>query len=318
MRIAVVGAGFAGLAAAWHLMQQCRCEVTVFDQIGIGGGASGTATGLLHPYPGEQGRRSRLASEGIEATKELIAAAQKYSPHPIILHEGLIRFVQNQEQRQMFLSHSQKFGDVRPYGENSFWIASGMTIDCPGYLEGLWQALAAQGASLIIQEIKSLTDLQGFDLIILAAGAGVTQFPETTHLNLSTLKGQVLKCRIPEQAELPKASSICKGYVALAQEPRTCFLGSTYQRGDQTLGEQPELAREELFPKIAHFYPDVYQLEVIGCHAAFRVTRPGHYLPIAERVNDRVWTLTALGSRGLLYHAYFGKELALNILSQSR
>jgi glycine/D-amino acid oxidase-like deaminating enzyme len=318
MRIALVGAGFAGLAAAWHLMQQCRCEVTFFDQIGIGGGASGIATGLLHPYPGEQGRRSRFASEGIEATKELIAAAQKHSSHPIILHEGLIRFVQNEEQRQMFLSHSQKFGDVKAHGENSFWIESGMTIDCPRYLEGLWQALAAQGARLVVQEVKSLNDLQEFDCVVLAAGAGTTQFSETAHLNLSTLKGQVLKCRIPHHVQLPEASSICKGYLALTQDPGTCFLGSTYQRGDDTLTLQPELAREELFPKIARFYPDVHQLEVIDCRAAFRVTRSGHYLPIVQRVNDRVWTLTALGSRGLLYHAYFGKELALNIYMNSR
>lgn len=314
MPVAIIGAGFAGLAVAWHLMQQEVSDVTVIDQIGIGGGASGIATGLLHPYPGEQGRRSLFASEGIEATKELIATAEKNSTHPIVTQEGLIRFVQNEEQRQMFLSHSQKFGDVRPYGQNSFWITSGITIDCPRYLEGLWQALALKGARLVIKEVKSLSDLKDFDQIILAAGAGVKQFPEMAPLGLSTLKGQVLKCRIPEQACLPEASCICKGYIALMQEPRTCFVGSTYQRGDQTLGQQSDLAKQELFPKIAYFYPDVHRLEVIDCRGAFRVTRPGHYLPIAEQVKDNVWALTAFGSRGLLYHAYFGKQLAMKIL----
>ncbi len=318
MRIAVIGAGFAGLAAAWHLMRQCRCEVTVFDQIGIGGGASGIATGLIHPYPGEQGRRSRFALEAIDAANELIAAAQFKSDQPIILYEGIIRFVQNQEQRQMFLSHCQKFGDVRPHGTNSFWITSGKTIDCRRYLDALWEALSEKGAKLVIQEVKNLEALQHFDRVIVAAGAGWKQFPELSDLKLSNLKGQVLKCRIPHHVQLPEASSICKGYVALTQDPETCFLGSTYQRDDDTLTPQPELAKEELFSKIGFFYPDVHCLEVIDCKAAFRVTRPGHYLPIAERVNDRVWTLTGLGSRGLLYHAYFGKELALNILSQSR
>jgi glycine/D-amino acid oxidase-like deaminating enzyme len=47
------------------------------------------------------------------------------------------------------------------------------------------------------------------------------------------------------------------------------------------------------------------------CRATLRVMRAGHYFPIAERVTDNVWALTALGSRGLLYHAYLGKLLAL-------
>jgi len=315
MRIAVIGAGFSGLAAAWHLLQLKACEITLFDQKGIGGGASGIATGLLHPYPGEQGRRSLHASEGLEATKELIAVAQQESSQKIILQEGLLRYVQNEEQREMFLSHCRTFGDVRPHSNNSLWIESGMTIDCPRYLDGLWQALAKKGTRLVVHKVRGLQELQEFDRIVLTAGAGMKHFPETDHLGLSTLKGQVLKCHIPDRAQLPEASCICKGYVALTEEPRVCFVGSTYERGDQTPDINPRLVKEELFPKIAFFYPDVDLLQVIGCTAAFRVTRTGHYLPIATRIKDNIWALTALGSRGLLYHAYFGKQLAANVLN---
>ncbi len=314
MPIAIVGAGLAGLGTAWHLLRQCPCEITLFDSIGVGGGASGIATGLIHPYPGEQGRRSLFALEAIDATNELIAAAQTKSDQPIILQEGLIRHVHNEEQRQMFLSHCQTFGDVRPHGTNRFWIKSGKTIDCRRYLDALWQTLADKGVKLVIQEVKSLESLQDFDRIIVAAGAGWKQFPELSHLGLSNLKGQVLKCRIPDHVQLPEASSIGKGYITLTEEPGTCFLGSTYQRGDDTLAPQPELAKEKLFSKIGFFYPDVQHLEIIDCRAAFRVTRAGHYLPIATQVKDHLWTLTALGSRGLLYHAYFAKQLAMNIL----
>lgn len=45
MRIAIIGAGFSGLAAAWYFLQQPHLEVTVFDKKGIGGGASGVAAG---------------------------------------------------------------------------------------------------------------------------------------------------------------------------------------------------------------------------------------------------------------------------------
>lgn len=51
MNIAIIGAGFSGLALAYFLLQS-SAHVTLFDAVGIGGGASGIATGLLHPYPG--------------------------------------------------------------------------------------------------------------------------------------------------------------------------------------------------------------------------------------------------------------------------
>ncbi|HRD55095.1 MAG TPA: FAD-dependent oxidoreductase, partial [Parachlamydiaceae bacterium] len=50
MKIAIIGAGFAGLATAWHLLQhqdKIPLEVTIFDSSGFGGGASGIAAGLL-------------------------------------------------------------------------------------------------------------------------------------------------------------------------------------------------------------------------------------------------------------------------------
>lgn len=54
LRYAVLGAGFAGLSVAWHLLEHSPIElrvcIDVLDEVGIGGGASGVAGGLLHPY----------------------------------------------------------------------------------------------------------------------------------------------------------------------------------------------------------------------------------------------------------------------------
>ena len=315
MQIAIIGAGFSGLSLAWYFQQKGDCEVTLFEKKGIGGGASGIAAGLVHPYAGQQVRRSLFASEGIQATKELIAIAEKELGEELVLQSGIIRYVQNEDQHQRLLSHCQTFRDVKPHSSNSFLIESGMTIDSLRYLEGLWRALAAKGVKLALSEVTDLSSLKGFDHIVVAAGAGAKQFPELNFLNISILKGQVLKCCASEIVELPKASSIGKGYVALSQDPQVCYIGSTYQRGDLTGSLQLELAKEELFPNIAFFFPSVTNLKVIECRAAFRVSRIGHYLPIAARVGRNIWVLTAMGSRGLLYHAYFGKELVNMLFS---
>lgn len=314
MQIAIIGAGFAGLSVAWHFLQKTNCTTTLFEKKQIGGGASGMATGLIHPYAGEQGRRSLFASEGIDAAKELFAVAEEKLGEKVILHTGILRHTQNEAQQSMFSSHCQTYGDVEKRSAHRFLITSGMTIDCSYYLEGLWRALVERGVKLVVKEITDLSSLKSFDSIVVTAGAGSKLFPELQFLNMSALKGQVLKCCAPHTVDLPEASSICKGYVALSQDPKICYIGSTYQRGDFTDRPEPDLAKEELFPKIASFFPSVSDLKVVECKVGFRATRLGHYLPIATRVRGNIWALTAMGSRGLLYHGYFGKELVDQML----
>ncbi|CAJ2637523.1 unnamed protein product [Trifolium pratense] len=53
-RFAVLGAGFAGLSVVWHLFKhspkELNLKIDIYDEVGIGGGASGISGGLLHPY----------------------------------------------------------------------------------------------------------------------------------------------------------------------------------------------------------------------------------------------------------------------------
>ncbi|XP_057767122.1 uncharacterized protein LOC130987562 [Salvia miltiorrhiza] len=54
LRYAVLGAGFAGLSVAWNLLRHGSKDshlcVDIYDEAAVGGGASGIAGGLLHPY----------------------------------------------------------------------------------------------------------------------------------------------------------------------------------------------------------------------------------------------------------------------------
>ncbi|VAI83454.1 unnamed protein product [Triticum turgidum subsp. durum] len=79
LRYAVLGAGFAGLSVAWHLLQSpkySRVSVDVYDENGVGGGASGVSGGLLHPYS----PKAKLLWRGGEFWKEsmdLLRSAEK-------------------------------------------------------------------------------------------------------------------------------------------------------------------------------------------------------------------------------------------------
>ncbi len=318
MKVAVLGAGFSGLSAAWHLLAKRSCEIVIYDPKGIGGGASGIATGLMHPYAGEQGRRSLFATEAIKAAKDLIALVEENLGCQIIIQQGILRYIQNDEQKQMFFSHQKNHGDVIACDDRSFWIESGMTIDCSLYLEGLWQMIATRGARLERTEISTLKSLDCFDHVIVAAGAGIKKFPELHELKSSVLRGQVLTCHVPEEVSLPPVSSLCKGYLALARDKETCYVGSTYERGNLTEIPDEETAKSLLFDKVGFFFPEITKLSAIDCKAALRVVRKGHYFPLVGCVKDGLWVLTALGSRGLLYHAYLGDILAEAILADVR
>ncbi|KAK4257511.1 hypothetical protein QN277_007089 [Acacia crassicarpa] len=72
LRCAVLGAGFAGLSVVWHLLKnspkRLDLKIDLYDEVGIGGGASGIAGGLLHPYS----PKVKLLWEGAQCWNESI------------------------------------------------------------------------------------------------------------------------------------------------------------------------------------------------------------------------------------------------------
>ncbi|TYH93016.1 hypothetical protein ES332_A13G224600v1 [Gossypium tomentosum] len=70
LRYAVLGAGFAGLSVACHLLKESpkdlNLHIDLYDEMGIGGGASGVSGGLLHPYS----PKVKLLWRGAECWKE--------------------------------------------------------------------------------------------------------------------------------------------------------------------------------------------------------------------------------------------------------
>jgi glycine/D-amino acid oxidase-like deaminating enzyme len=228
---------------------------------------------------------------------------------PLACEGGILRFAQTAEAYERLLS----YGDVEQRG-SVFWLKTGMTLFPKRYLECLWLAVEEKGALFKKQRIEELSTLSGYDHVVLALGAGIKAFPETEFLRLELLKGQMLACRVPEGLNLPECSIVGKGYIARTEEARLYLLGSTYERGAKSDKADLERAKQELLPKIATFYPNVLAFEIEGCRAAFRVMRLGHYTPILARLSASTWVCTALGSRGLLYHALLGEILSRALL----
>ncbi|XP_024978891.1 uncharacterized protein LOC112516117 isoform X2 [Cynara cardunculus var. scolymus] len=92
LRYAVLGAGFAGLSVAWHLLEQSPIElhicIDVLDEVGIGGGASGVSGGLLHPYSPKVKPLWRAAECWEESLRLLSIAETAISSKELGLNNG--------------------------------------------------------------------------------------------------------------------------------------------------------------------------------------------------------------------------------------
>ena len=75
IEIKIIGAGLAGVAAAWHLLQKRGVTVTLYDPNGIGGTASILETALMHPFAGIKCQLNPYGHEGMRASLALLKIA---------------------------------------------------------------------------------------------------------------------------------------------------------------------------------------------------------------------------------------------------
>ncbi len=306
MKVAIIGAGFAGLATAYFLQEFEGIHVTIFEKTGIGAGASGAASGLLHPYPGIMARRSRYAEEALRVSKELLRVAEANTPQMVSTHAGILRRSLNEEQHTMLQSHCDAYGDIEQVDDSLFLIHTGITVLSSNYLRGLSAAIEKRGAEIRIEEVSALSELGDFDHIVVAAGFGIRDFEECSHLKVKFLKGQALRLQGTPHCE---RSLISKGYLAHLGSESFFEIGSTYERVFENPHPNLEVAKELLADKLKETSDAV----ILECKAGIRVCPQNHYLPIVEKIGENATVFTGLGSRGLLYHAYFGRKVAGHI-----
>lgn len=315
MKIAVVGAGYAGLALSWNLLQFPEVQVSLFDGRGVAGGASGVSTGLLHPYVAKRARPAHRFEEAMAAATSLINIAEQTLGRTVALRSGVFRFAMTPEQMEEFPQRPEYWNEERvkekfPQASSvpGLWIPGGMTVFSRLYLQGLFRAAEKKGAEFHREEIVSLDQLKDYDLVVLASGHEILRFPECKDLPLKTRKGQALICRIPASCGPLPCSIIGAGYLTLMEDPTLCQIGSTYEN---EFDRDRAMALRE---KISAFFPPARDFEVLQISSGVRIAQKLETVPLVQQIDERCWVFTGLGSRGLLYHALFGKELAERLI----
>jgi len=113
---AVIGAGLAGLAAAYHLVDLAPSgsRVVVFDAGGIGAGGSGAAAGLLHPLSPRgrplwgAGPAMAAAARALEAAERAAARAGAGLGEPVAWRTGMLRPAADAKQARDFFGAAEE------------------------------------------------------------------------------------------------------------------------------------------------------------------------------------------------------------------
>lgn len=317
MKIAIVGGGFCGIAVAWHFCQAGFYDLTLFDPLGIGGGASGVAAGLLHPYAGPAARLNREGTEGMAAIVPLLAAVPGAAKQT-----GLVRLALTTQQEKDFKQAASLNPPIKWLTEEVCQQILPGTNMAPGilieeafvlypklYLEGLWQTCQNRGA-LFVKQSADLSLQTQFDCVIITSGIDSAKL---LSLPLTPVKGQLVKIRWPDTIPFPSIPISSQAYLVPEVETGTVIAGATFEKRFTNRESDREAIMSELWPKIKAVYPGLKEEDIVEIRAGIRASAPGH-MPYLRQVEEKVWVLTGMGSKGLLYHALYAKRLVDQVL----
>lgn len=348
--ITVIGGGLAGLAVTYHLLNQSTfTRIRILDQAGVGeAGASSVAGGLLHPLS-PRGKIVYRGLEGIKETNVLLEAALTEDEN-IVLRDQLYRVATSEKNAVAFQKTAQDIPHICEWVSqadmqiicNSNDVHGGLllkngckVIDVPSYLRGLWKACES-----VAQDNKcslSWTQINGTandwlkdngkedETVVYAAGSGLFDSnllgEYASCFPVQLVHGQSLELRY-EDSNSNKVNDalLCGKYVSPLSDPAFVLVGSTHEF-KETLMPQDEVIRE-LRDRTFGVAPNVWQQCAV--HKVTRGTRVqtergknGRLPIIGQLPASNHWVFTGLSSRGLLYHAMYGKILANAILNES-
>jgi glycine/D-amino acid oxidase-like deaminating enzyme len=330
MHVAIIGAGFSGMAVAWYLLNHPNVQVTIFDSAGIGGGASGIAAGLLHMYAGLHSKLNRYGQEGYQAACELLESSAEFSGTNAFTKSGLVRIALTEGSLEDYAACAKAHPDVdwlepsqlsalipQAICRPGILIRSALVVETRLYLEGLWKFCSQRKAQLNRTDIESLEELKSYDAIVVACGASTKRIKELSSVPITGIKGQILRMEWPQEIPpLPMPVLNSQAYIIMSRDQKTCLVGTTYERSFSSEKPDEKAAIKEILPKAITLVPGLARGKVLECRAGLRASTP-HHIPHMKKVNDRCWILVGMGSKGLLYHAFFAKQLVSEIVKAS-
>lgn len=327
-------------------------EIDILDQEEVGmGGASAVAGGLVHPLS-PRGKLIYWGREGLNATNWLVHQACASSPDSnIVLRSEIFRIATSKAQADQLQKTAEALPDLCDWMEpgelaehvykeselpgsafGGLRLSNGcQVVHLPSYLEGLWAAcrhLADTNASVQwrlakLQPSSRAAILEEYDTVVWAAGAGLFQGNSgiLPSMPIQLVRGQSVEIRLLKKDPRATEALLSGKYVSPLPEPNRVLVGATHEFDADPMSQ--DMVKQELQAKTESFGSHIWDGAVVerytmGTRVQSQRGSRGR-LPIIGKLDGsgKNWVFTGLSSRGLLYHAVYGKVLAQAILARS-
>ncbi len=331
-KVAVIGAGIAGGAVARALTRRGH-QVTLIDKAAApGAAASGNPAALLAPrLPRERTALGRImAASYLHAVRYYDGLADE-GARVWFGERGGLALARGVDEAERQARAVAAFGwpaeIMRQVDESEASVLAGMEIT----RDGLWferagtlnppaiTAHLAKDAANIQAEIgdmirdsdgwliKTTTgqSIDSFDAIVLAAGVGVMDLMDNRTWPLRANRGQL--AYLPVLGTPPRVPVTYGGYLSpvvdLPGGMRGHVLGATYARRDEVPAADWDTLRpldeQQMLSLLQDHLPALDAGDPTGGRTALRATIRD-YIPLAGQVEDDLYVLGGLGSRGFL------------------
>ena len=341
-RVAVVGAGIAGLSAALAL-QDRGCTVSVYDPAGAGGGTSSNPAAVLLPnlHPTDHDLND-LSLAGVRATRALLERLEAAGARELRLAEGVafhgITAHGRKRVERLLAAGEEAFGELFDRNgpacgpEPHIHYAAGCAVDLAACCHALASALPPVRRHKVIgidspgdghaARLLTRNGQTEFDAIILANGVGDSGPLCEEQRAISTVTGQSTRVH----ASLPDWGGFVatgRGY-CIPQPDSTAWLGATYRRtgpaGEPETDRMPRPEDDRTNLEHLGWVPglgDTGAVRIldhwVGTRTVVRDRLP-MVGPAWQDSEGRILLTLAHGSRGLLYAPLAGQLLADRLL----
>jgi glycine/D-amino acid oxidase-like deaminating enzyme len=314
--VRIVGAGLAGVAVADALLSR-GVSCLLIDEKGPAAGASGAASGLLHPLPG---LRAQMPWRGDQAFELALQSVQRRASRDpgVVVCQGVFRPV-TANQRADFERAARegwaKWCDRGPptaiplaLAREGLWMEQGCVVDVPRYLAAWIEDLRAQGLQTHWGEAKAWHDNPAQWVTVWCTGhQAIGRLPVACQV----VRGQALVIEPPAAYQAHDLQCGVAGRAYLAPFQGKWLIGATFEHGILSQTPDPDTARQALAKRVEEMWPGGGLLDqpIHQIHVGHRCSSPDHF-PICGQLDSGDWVLTALGSKGLLYHRLVATALA--------
>lgn len=340
-RIAVIGAGIAGLSSAYALAKRGHL-IDLYDQSGVIAGASGNPVALINPMlnPASQSAThlmtlawpyalqhyarfnafdtvqvNQLILKEPEQAQQLLAdfPEQQLSFMPAAASDLKTKFDSVRLNRAATIRPQQLADEILALPNIQFQQATLLSVDTQDTAKGKQYQLHFQEAST-----KALPN-NLYDHVVICCGCATQHLIEGLP-PLKPNRGQVSWLNNAHAALSPQQAYSYGGY-CVQMDPSQLLLGASFypHRDDDAVLHQDHVHNFELihnaFPDYAAQLPDISSWQG---RASIR-SQSADYFPFLGRMDlaEEIYSFTALGSKGFLFAPLLSEVLAAQILGEN-